>query len=98
MIDFDNLRDKAEEFAKQHPDQIDRGIDKAAEVAGKKYGHGQQIEQVADKLEQMLTGGDDAETKDRPAAGKRGAPSGPRRGGRPGSAPEGPGRRRRPKG
>ena len=97
MIDFDNLREKAEEIAKEHPDQIDRGIDKAAEMAGKKYGHGQQIEQVADKLEQMLTGGDDAVSGNRPAPGKRGGPSGPRREGR-GAAPESPGRRRRPKG
>ena len=98
MIDFDNLREKAEEIAKEHPDQIDRGIDKAAEMAGKKYGHGQQIEQVADKLEQMLTGGDDAEAGNRPARGKGAATSGPRRGGKPGSEPKGQGRPRRPKG
>jgi hypothetical protein len=94
MIDFDNLREKAEELAQQHADQIDKGIDEAARMAGKKYGHGQQFEQAADKLEEMVTGSDDAEA--RKAPGKRGGPSGQRQGGRPG--PQGRGQRRRPKG
>lgn len=98
MIDFDNLRHEAEEFAEQHSDQIDRGIDKAAQMAGKKYGHGQEIEQAADKLEEMLQGADEpAASGGRRVRGKPGGASGPRRGGRPGSVPEGPERRRRPK-
>ena len=34
MVDFDNLRRKAEGFVEQHEDQIDKGIDKAADVGG----------------------------------------------------------------
>jgi hypothetical protein len=98
MIDFDNLREKAEELAEQHADQIDKGLDQAARMAGKKYGHGQQFEQAADKLEEMVTGGNDAEPGARRPPGKRGAPSGPHHGGRPGSGQEGPDRHRRPNG
>jgi hypothetical protein len=98
MIDFDNLREKAEELAEQHADQIDKGIDKAAQMAGEKYGHGREFEQAAGKLEEMVTGGDDAEPGGRRAPGKRGAQSGPHHGGRPGSGPQGPGRHGKPKG
>jgi hypothetical protein len=73
MIDFDNLREKAEEFVEDHADQIDHGIDKAAKMAGKKYGHGQQIEQGADKLKDLLPGGEEEE---RHAAPHRRSPGG----------------------
>jgi hypothetical protein len=92
MIDFDNLREKAEEFVEEHADQIDHGIDQAAKMAGKKYGHGQQIEQGADKLKDLLPGGEQDERRgpqqrragggQRPAAGK-GRPNRPDRPGRP---------------
>ncbi len=32
-MDFSNLSDKAREFAKDHPDQVDTGIDKARDLA-----------------------------------------------------------------
>jgi hypothetical protein len=96
MIDFDNLREKAEEFVEDHADQIDHGIDQAAKMAGKKYGHGQQIEQGADKLKDLLPGGEADERRgppnrrspggQRPAASK-GHPNRPAR-------PDGPGRPR----
>lgn len=74
MIDFDNLRGKADEFLEDHAEQIDKGIDKAAGMAGKKYGHGSQIEQGADKLKDLLPGGDEDEAPQHRGAG------GPRRG------------------
>lgn len=72
MIDFDNLRGKAEEFLEDHADQIDEGIDKAARMAGKKYGHTSQIEQGADKLEDLLPGGDDERAPQHGAGQARG--------------------------
>jgi hypothetical protein len=59
MIDFDDLRAKAEDFLEDHADQVDSGLDKAAKAAGKKYGHGSQLEQAADKLEDLLPGGEE---------------------------------------
>jgi hypothetical protein len=74
MIDFDNLRDKAEEFAEQHADQIDKGLDEAAKLAGKRYGHNQQIAQAADKLEQLLPGGESQERQGQGAGRRRRRP------------------------
>jgi hypothetical protein len=54
MIDFEHLRDQATEFVEEHSDQIDSGIDKAAGMAGRRYGHRDQIEQGADKLKDLL--------------------------------------------
>jgi hypothetical protein len=54
MVDFDALRDKAEDFAREHDEQIDSGIDKAADLLGNKVGHEQQIRQGADKLKDVL--------------------------------------------
>lgn len=96
MIDFDNLRDKAEEFVEEHATQIDSGIDKAAEFAGKKYGHDDQIDKGAAKLKEFLPGGD-AEEQARGRQAHGGGGQGPRggqgqhRGGQGGRG--GPGRR-----
>lgn len=78
MIDFDNLRGKAEEFLEDHADQIDEGIDNAARMAGKKYGHTSQIEQGADKLKDLLPGGDADERAPHHGAGQ-GRGGGPHR-------------------
>jgi hypothetical protein len=81
MIDFDDLRGKAEEFLEDHADQVDQGIDKAAGVAGTKYGHGSQIDQGAEKLKDLLPGGDD----DDPATRRPGAGAQHRQAGRHGA-------------
>ena len=54
MVDFDSLRDKAEDFAKDHADQVDSGIDKAADLLGDKVGHEDQIDKGAEKLKGLL--------------------------------------------
>lgn len=59
MVDFDGLRDKAENLAEEHGEQVDTGIDKAADFGGDKFGHADQIDQGADKLKDMIPGGDD---------------------------------------
>lgn len=44
---FDEIKDKAEELAKEHPDQVNEGLDKAGEFLNEKTGNkfGDQIEQ-----------------------------------------------------
>ncbi|HEU5265435.1 MAG TPA: antitoxin [Jatrophihabitans sp.] len=54
MVDFDALRDKAEDFAREHDEQVDSGIDKAADFLGDKVGHDEQIRQGAEKLKGLL--------------------------------------------
>lgn len=80
MVDFDGLRAKAEDFLEDHAEQVDGGIDKAAEFAAKKYGHAQQIDQGADKLKEFLPG-NDAEEARGDAAPARGAGEHTARGG-----------------
>jgi hypothetical protein len=59
MVDFDSLREKAEGLAKEHSDQVDSGIDKAADLIGGKFGHEEQIDQGAQKLKDFLPDKDD---------------------------------------
>jgi hypothetical protein len=54
VVDFDSLRDKAEDFAKDHADQVESGIDKAADLLGNKVGHEEQIDKGAEKLKDLL--------------------------------------------
>lgn len=56
MVDFDELRRKAEDAAENNADKIDAGIDKAADFLGEKFGHGDQIDKAADKLKDALPG------------------------------------------
>ena len=59
MVDFDSLRDKAENLAEEHAEQIDDAIDKAADFLGNKVGHEAQVDQGAEKLKSFLPGGED---------------------------------------
>jgi hypothetical protein len=49
---FDEAKDKAEDEARQHPDQADKGIEKAGQFADDKTGgkHGEQIDKGEDAL------------------------------------------------
>ena len=48
--------DKAKEFASEHPEQADQGLDKAAEMAGEKTGgkYDSQIQAGEQKVEDFL--------------------------------------------
>ena len=96
MVDFDELRSKAEAVAKEHGDQIDKGIDGLADLAGKRFGHGGQIEQTADKLKGFVD-----EQNARPAGPREGKPR-PRPAGQQGARRDGqkrpqPGAKRGPR-
>jgi hypothetical protein len=57
-MDFESMKDKAEDLVKEHGDKIEDGIDKAGELAEKKFGHEEQIEAGVDKLKGLIPGGE----------------------------------------
>lgn len=71
MVDFDDLRSKAEELLGEHGDKVDDGIDKLADLAGAKLGHEAQIDQAADKLKDFV---DDQQARQHPRQGGRPRP------------------------
>ncbi|TAM81345.1 MAG: antitoxin [Jatrophihabitans sp.] len=59
-MDFDDLKNKAENLAQEHSDQVDSAIDKAANLVGDKLGHADQVDAAAQKLKDEISGGGDA--------------------------------------
>jgi hypothetical protein len=54
-IDFDGLKNKAQDALKEHGDKIDRGLDKAADFAKSKVaGHDSKIDGAAGKAKELL--------------------------------------------
>ncbi|MDT4920424.1 MAG: hypothetical protein QOI15_1326 [Pseudonocardiales bacterium] len=76
MVDFDDLKGKAESLLGEHADQVEGGIDKLADLAGKQFGHAGQIDQAAEKLKGFVDDQQDGARANRPGPG-------PRAGGRP---------------
>lgn len=46
MVDFGELKDKAEDFVGDHADQIKQGVDKAGDFVADKVGHQEQVEKA----------------------------------------------------
>lgn len=92
MVDFDDLKGKAESLLSEHGDQVDDGIDKLADLAGKKFGHAGQIDQAAEKIKGFV-----AEQQDGPgeSGGSQRGPGGAQRrqGGGRRAGGKGPGQR-----
>jgi ABC-type transporter Mla subunit MlaD len=66
-IDFEALKGKAEEALREHNDQIEQGLDKAAGFAKSKFGgHDEQIDSGVEKAKDFLNKFDD--TPDNPPA------------------------------
>ena len=61
MSGLGDLAGKAEELAKEHPDQVKQGVEKAGQVADEKTGgqHADQIDKAEQAVEERLTGGSD---------------------------------------
>lgn len=62
MPDFGEMADKAKQFAGEHPDQVDEGLEKAGNLAEEKTGgrFGSQISEGEQRAEDFLgTGGQD---------------------------------------
>lgn len=52
MVDFGELKDKAEDLVGDHADQIKDGVEKAADFVADKIGH----EETVDKVEGAISG------------------------------------------
>ncbi|MCA1655799.1 MAG: antitoxin [Pseudonocardiaceae bacterium] len=61
-INFDDLKNKAQNLVEQHGDKIEGGVEKAGELAKKRFGHDEQVDKVVDKIQDALP--------DRPAGGE----------------------------
>lgn len=92
MVDFDELKGKAESLLGEHGDQVEEGIDKLADLAGQKFGHAGQIDQAAEKLKDFVDEQQHGAAQQRGPAGRpQGKQGGRRAGGK------GPGHRPGPK-
>jgi hypothetical protein len=61
-IDFDALKDKAQDLVEKHGDKIEQGVEKAGDLAKKRFGHDEQVDQVVDKIQDAIP--------DKPAPGQ----------------------------
>jgi hypothetical protein len=55
-IDFDNLKNKADDLLREHGDKIEEGVEKAGEFAKNKFGHEEKVDKVVDKIQNMIPG------------------------------------------
>jgi hypothetical protein len=53
-INFDELKNKAQDLVNQHGDKIEDGVEKAGEFAKQKFGHDQQVDTVVDKIQDFI--------------------------------------------
>lgn len=56
MSEFDDLAKKAEGYAKEHPEQADKGINEVADIAERDtdHQHDKQIDRAVDAAEQHI--------------------------------------------
>lgn len=57
-MNFDEMKEKATAAAKEHPDQVNEGLEKGSQAAKDKVGHEEQIDQAKDKAKDFLSGGE----------------------------------------
>ncbi|ALG05729.1 hypothetical protein ALI144C_41905 [Actinosynnema sp. ALI-1.44] len=53
-INFDELKNKAQDLVKEHGDKIEDGVEKVGEFAKKKFGHEDKVDSVVDKIQDMI--------------------------------------------
>lgn len=53
-IDFDELKNKAQDLVEKHGDKIEEGVEKAGDFAKQRFGHGEQVDKVVDKLQNAI--------------------------------------------
>ncbi|PWK90901.1 antitoxin protein of toxin-antitoxin system [Lentzea atacamensis] len=56
-MNFDEIKNKAMDLAEQHHEQVDKGVDAAADFVAGKFGHEEQVDSVAEKIKDILPGG-----------------------------------------
>ena len=53
-INFDELKNKAQDLVKEHGDKIEDGVAKAGEFAKKRFGHDEQVDKVVDRIQGVI--------------------------------------------
>jgi hypothetical protein len=53
-IDFEGLKNKAEDLLEQHGEKVEQGVEKAGEFAKSKLGHDETVDKVVDKIQDMI--------------------------------------------
>jgi hypothetical protein len=53
-MNFDELKDKALDFAGDHEKEVNEGLDKAADLIGDKVGHEDQVDSAVNKIKGFL--------------------------------------------
>jgi hypothetical protein len=53
-INFDELKNKAQDLVNEHGDKIEDGLEKAGEFAKKQFGHEQQVDAVVGKVKDLI--------------------------------------------
>ena len=53
-INFDDLKNKAADLVEKHGDKIEDGVEKAGELAKKRFGHAEQVDKVVDKIQDAI--------------------------------------------
>lgn len=69
MVDFGELKDKAQDLVGDHADQIKSGIDKVGDFVGDKIGH-DKVDPIEEKLSSAIDSiaGNHAQTPENPAS------------------------------
>jgi hypothetical protein len=62
-MDFNEMTGKAQEFAKEHPEQVEGAGEKAGEFGKERVGHDEQIDQGVDKFKDWVPGGEGGEAQ-----------------------------------
>ncbi|HEV7649537.1 MAG TPA: antitoxin [Actinophytocola sp.] len=53
-IDFDDLKNKAQDLVEKHGDKIEQGVEKAGGFAKERFGHDDQVDGVVDKIQDAI--------------------------------------------
>jgi hypothetical protein len=60
-MNFDEMKEKATDFAQEHSDKVKDAADKAGDAAKERFGHDDQVDSATEKVEGFL--GDDKDDK-----------------------------------
>jgi hypothetical protein len=53
-INFDELKNKAQDLAEKHGDKIEQGVQKAGDFAKDKFGHEDKVDKVVGKIKDNI--------------------------------------------
>jgi len=74
----EELKNKAEEFAREHSDQIEQGLQKAGDFAKQRFGHEEQVDKAVHKAKEFLGGDQPGGKPDQPGGEQPGSEQGGR--------------------